>query len=182
MRKRIIALLLMIVMICMGILMGNRRSLDKLRDETEKKFVNGMSGDGYSIQNDLDKILADSYNLYTVAKNNLNETDLLMKKMLSAREQLAESITPSEKFAANERLLEAVTALYYKNKEAPGLTEAQAGLAAQFYTEIISRNSTIKNDGYNDAARKYNGILKEFPVSLIKPLTRVEPLELFAAE
>ncbi|MDD4773187.1 MAG: LemA family protein [Eubacteriales bacterium] len=181
MRKRITALLLMIVMIFMGILIGSRRSLERLRDETEKIFVDGVSGDGYSIQSDLDKILADSYNLYTVAKNYLSLTDPLMEELLSARQRLAESTDPSEKFNANESLLEAVTALYFKNKEAPGLTEAHAKLAAQFYTEIVSRNGTIKNDGYNEAARKYNGTLKNFPVSIIMTLIRVEPLELFAA-
>lgn len=182
MRKRIAALLLMIVMICMGVLIGSRRSLEKLRDETDKVFFSGVFNDGYSIQSDLDKIIADSYNLYTVAKNYIGEADPLITGLLSARDELAKAVTPSEKFKANEKLLEAVTALYFKNKEASGLTESHSSLAAQFYTEILSRNSTIKNDGYNDAARKYNGVLESFPVLYIAPLTGIKPAELFAPD
>ncbi len=182
MRKRITALFLMVLMICTGVLIGSRRSLDKLREETDQVFFSGVLNDGYSIQSDLDKIIADSYNLYTVSKNYIGETDLLITGLLSARDELNKALTPSEKFKANEKLLEAVTSLYFKNREASALTESHANLAAQFYTEILSRNSTIKNDGYNDAARKYNAVLKSFPASLIAPLAGVKPVELFASD
>lgn len=182
MRKRITALLLMTVMICTGILIGSRRSLEKLRDATDQVFFSGVLNDGYSIQSDLDKITEDSYNLYTVAKNYIGETDPLITGLLSARDELTNAVTPSEKFKANEKLLEAVTALYFKNKEASGLTETHSRLAAQFYTEILSRNSTIKNDGYNDAARKYNAVLKSFPASYLAAFTGVKPAELFASD
>lgn len=179
MRKRMVALLLMILMICSGVLIGTRKSLDELKNKTDKSFINGVENDGYSIQNDLEQITADSYNLYTVAKNYLTESDSFITGLLASRDALSDARTPSEKFIANEKLLEAVTALYYKIKEAE-MTETHSKLAAQFYTQILSCNSTIKNNSYNDEVRKYNSILESFPTRFVAPLIGVKPAELFA--
>lgn len=179
MRKRICAMLLMIVMVCTAVLSGGWRSLNKLKSETETVFFNGVSGDGYSIQGDLDMIIAQSFNLVTIAKNYFNENDETMTELLSARDALCAALTPAEKYKANMKATETAVTLYDKLKNASGFTEIHKKLAAQDYTEILSRNSTIKNNGYNDAARKYNSVIQDFPASFIAPLVGVRPAELF---
>lgn len=138
-----------------------------------------MSGDGYSIQSDLEIIIDQSFNLATIAKNYYDETDENITALLSARDSLSAAQTPSEKYTANDRLTETAANLYDKIRNAAGLTESHKKLAAQFYTEILSRNSTIKNNGYNTAARKFNAVLKSFPSSFIAPLTGIRPAEVF---
>lgn len=179
MRKRICAMLLMIVMVCTAVLFGGWRSLNKLKSETETVFYNGVSDDGYSIQGDLDMIIAQSFNLVTVAKNYFNENDATVTELLSARDALSDALTPAEKYKANMKLTETAVTLYDKFKSASGLTDIHKKLAAQDYTEILSRNSTIKNNGYNDAARKYNSVIQEFPASVIAQLVGTRPADLF---
>jgi hypothetical protein len=166
-------------MVCIAVFFGGWRSLNKLKNETETIFYRGVSNDGYSIQGDLDTIIAQSFNLVTIAKNYINENDETIMDLLSARDILISALTPAEKYKANMKVSETAVILYDKLKSASGLTEIHKKLAAQDYTEILSRNSTIKNNGYNDAVRKYNLVIQDFPVSFIAPLVGVKPAELF---
>lgn len=177
--KRIVAVIVMLLLIASAVLLGTQRSLSKMKRELDAVFENGVDGDGYSIQSDLDIIMDQSWNLLTVAGNYYSSDDERIMALKTAYTELSEAKTVGEKSAADRAVTEAVTVLYDALKNEPSLTDAHAKLIGQYYTEIQSRNQTIANDGYNDAARGYNEELSGFPAVFIAPLLGIEEAELF---
>ena len=169
----------MVALIFGSVLLGTWRSLSALERELEVVFMRGVDGDGFSIQNDLVEIIAESYNLMTVAKKRMPEDSAEIAALAAARDALISAGSPTKKYAANLKVYEASTELYQKFKDAAGVTEADMNLAKRCYAEIQSRNDTMKNDGYNAEARKFNEKIKGVPAVFIAPLVGISPAELF---
>lgn len=180
MKTRPVAALIMVLLIIAGCYIGGFKALSKLSNEVEQVFANGADNDGYSIQRDLDEILAQSYNLVTIAKNYYEENSAEIMSVLDSRNSLSKAETPSVKYNCNQKLYESITELYFKLKDEKTLTETHKKLAFQYYTEILSRNDTIMNDSYNETVRKYNKMLTGFPTSFISMILGFKPAELFS--
>ncbi|MFA6949007.1 MAG: LemA family protein [Eubacteriales bacterium] len=180
MKNRAVAALLMLAMMFGGIYIGGRRSLGNRYDKVAGAFENGVLDDGYSIANDLEEIKAQAYNLCTIAKKFLPEDNAEIKAAENARAALMSAVGISDKYVKNYQLYEAVVALYADLKAEASFTGSQADMAKIAYGEIESRNDTIKNDGYNAAAKDFNDIRNGFPTAFIAALCGIKSAEYFS--
>lgn len=176
--KTPVAAIIMIAVIILSALFGCRRSLLKEQKTVENYFFNGIDGDGYSIQNDLETICATSVNMKTIASRYIEVTDPLITEMTNARQALTDAHTVSEKYTAAMNLYDAVTTLY--NSLDPNMMNStDKGFRASLYDDITSAMQRISHNGYNDAAREFNSILESFPAKYIAKLVGIEPAQLY---
>lgn len=176
--KTPVAAIIMIAVIILSALFGCRRSLLKEQKTVENYFFNGIDGDGYSIQNDLETICATSVNMKTIASRYIEVTDPLITEMTNARQTLTDARTVSEKYTAAMNLYDAVTTLY--NSLDPNMMNStDKGFRASLYDDITSAMQRISHNGYNDAAREFNSILECFPAKYIAKLVGIEPAQLY---
>ncbi len=175
----ILAVILMIILVIASSFIGTWRTFSKMKSDLDEMFINGIEDDGFSIQNDLNQIVFESFNLITVAKNYYPETDDSLILVSETRDNLISAQTPSEKYASNIKLTQAVTELYYKIKSTENIRDDYLNLAKQYYTEIQSRNDTMKNDGYNSEAKKFNDNLSKIPAVFFAPILGFDKAELF---
>ena len=178
-KKRAVAVVLMVLMILAAVYLGTFKSLKKLEHNLETDFLQGVDRDGFSIQNDLDIIVAQCYDLLTVSKNYVSTDNEDYRALENARTQLQTAVTVAEKSQANDLVYSAFGTLYFKVKDDPAITDTHKRLIAQYYTEVQSRRDTIRGDGYNESARRFNDILSQFPVNLIYPLTGISKASTF---
>lgn len=168
----------MIVAILLSILFGSYRSLSSEARKAEAVFYNGIDGDGFGINNDLNLRLDASYNFITIAKKYLDANDPAIRSVLEARTALSDANVPSQKYDANIMLTEACTDLGEKllTKE---LSERDEIYRKGFLTEMDSRNDIISHDGYNKVAGDFNALLDAFPANILSRIVGIKPLALF---
>lgn len=177
-QNRMIAAVIMVLLIVVGMVAGTTRTLRDMRSDAQQVFYSGETGDGLGIQRDLDERVDLSYNLLTIAKKYMSETDWEIKAVEDARKGLEESYTPSEKYAANKKLTEAVTELYNVLGEKE-LSESDERYRQRLHTDMNSRNDTIANDPYNKIATEFNEKLEAFPAKYFAQLTSVDKIDLY---
>lgn len=177
-KKPKIAVAAMILMILCSAIFGNYRSLLQLSHKVEAVFYQGEQGDGLGIQNDLEKRIDLAYNMVTIARKYLPESDQALNGVLIARETLLQAKSPAEKYKANQRLTEATTDLSAKLAELK-LSATDERYRASLYQDLSSRNSIMSHDNYNNVAEDFNQVLRSFPSNVINLVFRVEPAELY---
>lgn len=170
------AILSVVILISIGI--GSSRSLGAIADKATDVFNNGVSGDGFSIANDLNSRIYASVNLVTVAQKYLGETDPAIQKLLSAKTDLADAKTPSEKFDANLRLTEAAANLNEQLLSAP-LSDKDISYRKGLMAELESYNIRMTRNEYNRLAEEYNALLGHFPANVLSMVLGIRPLEVF---
>lgn len=169
----------MIIAILLSGLLGGRRSLLKVQKEVEDYFFNGSSGDGYSIQDDLEYIGATANNFKTVAVRYIANDDPLITSLTEARVALTSAKTISDKYLAAANLSDAVSALH--DSLAPDkMNSTDKGFRASLFDDIKSAVQRISHNGYNDAAREFNSLLESFPAKFIAKLVGIGPVQLYA--
>lgn len=179
-KKRPIAILIMIAAILLGTLIGCWRSLTAEKQKVEDCFYSGSLGDGYSIQSDLEYINATAGNLKTVALRYLAADSPAITELNSARSALIEAETVKEKYIASISLYEAVTNLH--GALDPGeldMNSTDERFRSSLYDDISSAMQRISHNEYNDAARAFNSALGGFPAALISGLIGLQPAQLF---
>ncbi|WP_426350004.1 LemA family protein [Alloiococcus sp. CFN-8] len=175
-----IAIAVMLLMIAISIPFGGYRSLNKLYNQVNRAFYQGVDGDGLGIENDLNNRIDNSYNLVTIAKKYIDADNAVIENTLDARDSLVNSKSISDKYKANLRLTEAVEELYTAlGAEELKLTDQDKSYRRSLYSNLTSRNDTISHDGYNDKAAEFNNILEGFPASLISRVVGINKAELF---
>ncbi len=177
--NRRLAIFGMAALILISLFVGAARALSPLRSTAEQAFYNGVEGDGYGIENDLSRRAELAYNLTTVAKRYMDADAAEITALLDARDALNSAAAVSEKYDANDALTAAADNLYTA-LGAFELSDADVRYRESIRTDLRSRNETIRGDGYNGLARKYNERLSSFPVSLFGRLLGFRTLELFA--
>ncbi len=177
-KKQSTAIAVMILMIVAAALYGGHSSLSDLRDRAEQVFYLGEAGDGIGIRSDLQERADSAYNLVTVARRYLPETDESLQGVLLARQALDQAASVSEMAKADQALEEAVKDLLSKLEEV-NLAEKDAPYPQRLYDSFRSRGDTISHDPYNRHAAEFNETLSEFPANLFSRLTGVKELELF---
>lgn len=176
MHKRPVALLFCAAMILLSVLLGGRASLLDLRAAAEDVFYDDPAR--YGIQYDLAEIQAQSFNLTVVAGRYPQSDGLLADAVLEYRDHLEQAQSPRGKYRAAQALAAAARQLGQELQTAE-LSDQDRTLVQKCLLEIDSRQRTIQNSGYNQAAMQYNRALGQFPASLIRTLTGVQPLELY---
>jgi hypothetical protein len=178
MENRKVAIPIMILMILVALIFGSQRSLSALRQEAATVFLMGEAGDGIGIQNDLNERTVIAYNLVTVGRKYLNESDAQLQNVLTAITALQEADSPSVKYQANQQLNQAATDLYNELKKL-NLSKVDAPYPDRLFDNFNSRNSTISHDPYNQIAAGFNQKLEVFPASVLSKLVFVSRLELY---
>ena len=173
--NRRVAVLGMAVLIVLAAFFGVSNALSPLRKSAQQAFVDGTTG----ISKDLDDRIAAAYNLTVVAGRYLDGSDPALAGVLSAREELIAAKSVSEKYRANIRLTDAVSALYEKLGTLP-LSEQDAKYRRSLDADLRSSNEIISHSAYNRLAAEYNEALSAFPASALGRLIGYRALELFA--
>lgn len=164
------------VILASGVL-GCRRSLLSVRKTAEDRFYNG-DGDGSSIQSDLEYIGATANNLKTIAVRYIDSNDKTITDLTEARAALASTKTISDKYAAAQRLYDAVTALH-DALDPDKMNSTDKNFRSSLYDDIRSAMQRISHSDYNDAAREFNSLLDRFPAKLVADVAGIEPLPLY---
>lgn len=167
-----------IILVFLSMIVGAARTLGPLRREAQQAFYTGVEKDGFGIANDLEKRLELSYNLVTVARRYLDDSEPEVKAVLDARSKLADADSVKEKYLANLELTDATQALSDTMQTCP-LSDTDEGYRRSIAADLNSRNDIISRDGYNGMAAAYNEKLSAFPASLFGRLAGLSSLELF---
>ncbi|NLB15583.1 MAG: LemA family protein [Clostridiales bacterium] len=169
---------IMIAAIILSLMIGCLRSLMPEYLKVQKVFKNGAYGDGFSITTDLSKLGESARNMAALAEQAIGETENI-KAVKQARDALDNAKSVKDKHAAYMTLTYASEKLYSEAIDDERLSETQAKLIKQCYTDIQSRILTIKGDEYNEMAEDYNKKVSKFPARYIGLLVGVREAELF---
>ena len=112
-----------------------------------------------------------------LAEQAIGETENI-KAVKQARDALDNAKSVKDKHAAYMTLTYASEKLYSEAIDDERLSETQAKLIKQCYTDIQSRILTIKGDEYNEMAEDYNKKVSKFPARYIGLLVGVREAEL----
>ncbi|MGI5971058.1 MAG: hypothetical protein ACOX7P_04965 [Oscillospiraceae bacterium] len=174
-KQPVAAWVILVVAAVLCIIFGGGRSLKNERSRIEDVFYNGVKGDGISIAGDMNKRATVAEKLASLADNYGVATQALESAIKSCKE----SGGPSELAEGNAALEKAVFSVYNALANAD-LTKADQKSARSLYDEFNSRGNTMKNDGYNALAEKFNTkTIREFPAGIIARIRRIKPLALF---
>ncbi len=177
-KNRKIAIRITVFIVLLSILIGSHFSLIKLRDETLLIFYSGEEKNGKGIQQDLEYITDQCFNLTVVAGRYMDKEDKRIREVVRKRDLVNSAATPGDKYEAKEELLVSAMNLY----EALGsmnLEERDQYYRDSFVVNVESRQLIISHSSYNECAMDYNKCLKRFPANVLRRITFVKPLELF---
>ncbi|GAB6087434.1 LemA family protein [Alkaliphilus crotonatoxidans] len=177
-QRRKNAQILTTIIVIFTILIGFRSSMGKLRTQAESIFYLGEEQNGVGIQQDLEAIMAECYNLTVVAGRYLEKDDARIQAVMDKREALSQAKTPDTKYDAVQELIFSSEELYRALEPLP-LSDRDQGYRNGFLAEINSRQLIIERSSYNEYAIAYNKKLKAFPANILKIVTSVAPLELY---
>lgn len=177
-KKTPVAIFIMLITILLSGLFGCQKSLLKLQKNAEDFFYSGEDGDGNSIQSDLEYIGATANNLKTIALRYIDADDARIKDLNSARSALTSSKTISDKYSASQTLFDAVTALY-DCLDPNEMNSTDKSFRSSLYDDIKSAMQRISHNSYNDVAREFNSLLKQFPAKAIAELMGIKEIQLY---
>ncbi len=177
-KNRKIAIRITIFSVLLSILLGSHFSLIKLRDETLQIFYSGEKMNGKGIQNDLEYIADQSYNLTVVASRYMEKDDERIAEVLKNRDLINSAVTPGDKYQAKEKLMVAAMNLY-EDLGSMNLEEKDQYYRDSFTVNVESRQIIISHSSYNERALVFNKCLKRFPANVLSRITFVKPLELY---
>lgn len=178
--KTPVAILIMVVVILASGTLGCRRSLLAARKNAEDYFYNNLAEDGYneSIQNELTRISGYAINLKSIAIRYIDSNDKMITDLIEARKNLDSTELISEKYAAVQRLFDAVTTLH-DALDPDKMNSTDRNFRSSLYDDIRSAMQRISHSDYNDAAREFNSLLEHYPAKFIAKIAKVEPLQLY---
>ena len=168
--------LTVLIVIC-SILSGAARSLGGLRTEAEEFFTGGADG-GKGIEHDLERIVANSYNLVTIARRYFENDNVVLAAVVNNRVALMEADSPKEKHHAAVNLIFSARFLAAEIKETD-IKLSDIDYAEECIVNIIASEKVISISGYNQAARAFNETISRFPANILRLLVGIGPLELY---
>lgn len=178
-RKKSVAVTIMIIMILAGILGGGYFSLARAQDRAEQTFYSGES----SLQTLLDQRMEAAQNLIYIGKqyNSQQESEsrhVEVDTVSAAVETLYQSQTPSEKYDASTHLKDAVTDLYI-SLQGTDLKDSHGQTADEIYEAFQNQSELSLAETYNKAASDFNVQLQQFPANILNMLYRFQEADLY---
>ncbi|MDR1117279.1 MAG: LemA family protein [Oscillospiraceae bacterium] len=167
------AVFLTALMVIFAMLFGVSSSLGGMRNEAENLFYDGMG-----IEYDLERIIANSHNLLTVAKRYIGEDEQVMRDVADAREALSTAVSPAKKYEAELLLAQSASSLADALEE-KRISDKDLTYVKECRINITSHEMTIASNGYNHAARSFNAELGSFPANILGFFAGLRPLELY---
>lgn len=176
-KRRLIAMLVMVLIILVGTVTAGRNTLDDLRWDAMQVFYSGICYDDAGIYGELDNRIASAGELVELAKTHRLENRLEVKTVQSACENLEQAYSPAGWYEENERLSAACDDLLTV-LPASDWSEEDQQQVERLAAELQSANERISQSPYNEKAAEFNRILEQFPAKILKG--GVEKLEFFA--
>ncbi len=176
-KRRLIAVLVMVLIILLGTVTAARNSLEDLRWEAMQVFYSGIRYDDSSIYDELDNRIAAAGELVELAKTYQLESRPEVKTVQSACENLEQAYSPAGWYEENERLSAACDNLLTVLPTSDWSEEDRLQIE-RLTVELQSANERISQSPYNEKAAEFNRILEQFPAKILKG--DVEKLEFFA--
>lgn len=181
--NRKLSCILMITIILLSTLLGSRRSLMKLRNETIDIFYEGVTlEDGTKekgIQEDLNDIVSRCSTLVGIAKKYIQSDEMYLADEVS---ELSLSLTETEdiqkKYQILTKLESSVNQLYYALEDENMSTNNKNSAMIVMY-DISSFIEITGHNEYNQYAQKFNQQLNTFPASLLSKCTFVKEVPTF---
>ncbi len=173
-----VGVILMVGLIVLGTFFGAWRSLGKLENRVSQAFYEGVEGDGFCIQADLDERVILANNLATIAARYLPANDASLAALRADASALSQESDIARKYAKNAALSQSA-ALVGDALAVLTLSESDARYVKSIRADLQSRNDTMANDGYNALADDYNNTLRAFPANLLSALLPVKPAPYF---
>ena len=163
-KKNVIAVLFMVLMIVIAIPTGMLHSIDDLRSEHE--------GSHNAVSQGLNTRADTAQNLVTIAEKYVDQ-DLNLETCIDwvdyytqeSINQDTEHFTKEVK-EANTRLTDAVQELYDELKKVE-LSEKDQDYPDQLLALMKSEQDKIERSSYNDDAREFNQLIRNFPLNLV---------------
>ena len=177
-KKMRIAVLVCVLVILVSTFVSARSGVAKLVRTASDAFVEGTDGSGYSIYSDLQKRVALSRNLRTVALRYIDSSDPLIADLASAADLLEGERSPEKAYEANQALSDAASAV---DRKLSGLelTATDENYRIGIMTDLASYSSTIAHDGYNELVRSVKDELSRFPANIFSKIGFVGGVEYF---
>jgi len=175
-----IAIIIMFIMIVTATLFGSYRSLNKMYQEVNNVFYDGIHQDGDSIANDLSTRVDAANNLITIAdKYNENIPSSLISDVREAIETLSNATKLSAKYTANQLLTSTTDSLILYLESSSTISQKDTEYMIGFKATLVSRSNTIARDPYNQMVEEYNQVLESFPANLLSKITGIKQAESF---
>lgn len=179
-KKRPIAILIMVAAMVLSAFIGGVRSLAAERSRIEESFYAAVSDAGDSIQGELEWIANTASQFKLIAGRYLDEDDPYLAQLDDQRRQLSDAETAGEKREAVNALYSTVTALYDALDPAVyKMNSIDKSYRTSLYDDISSAMQRIEANAYNAEASEFNALLDDFIPSIIASLAGIQPLELF---
>lgn len=163
-KKRSVAILVMVVLIVLSILIGINRSFYTVRKELTDEYYRSA----YGIQSQLDRRIEASNGLVGLAEGQVEEA--VLTRLKEDVEALRNADSPSEQFDANSLLSGSFNAV----ASALNLPESN-----EFYQDFEEAQDAIQNSRYNQQAAEFNETRSSFPACVLSWVIFSGPLEEF---
>ncbi len=177
-KNKIFALFLMIIMILSSIIFGSYRSLTEFSKQTQEVFYKGENNDGISIQNSLDQRLNAAYDLISLGRKHFGVNDDVVKEVSTARDNLIQASSPSEKYIANNLLTEATDKLCSK-LDIKKITDSDSKTLSNIEIKLDSANDSINQNKYNQCVENFYYQLNSMPASFFNKIFEIEQVEFY---
>ena len=179
-KKRPIAILIMLGAMVLSVFIGGRRSLQAAREEIMEYFYTGSDGSSYSIQDDLEYISATAGNLKTVALRYMDGSDPYIVQLNDSRATLDDAQTPEEKADAANQLFGVVSALYAHLDPAEyRMNSTDKSFRSSLYEDISSAMQRIAENEYNTLAEEFNDMLETKLTGTIAKFTGIGKVPIY---
>ena len=183
-RKRSVATVIAIVVVCLATLMSVHRSLGSASRKIADSFYDGVTYDGYlhkSIYSQLELRSGAAAGLAAIGAN-YNELETDTDTLRTARNNLAATMDGGDiaaMYKANAQLQTACDAFLTAAGNA-SLSSRDSDGVEQYRSTLNGAQSVIAEAGYNESVRAFQrSHLERFPASLLAPLAGIEPPVLF---
>ena len=180
-KNRKFAVLITVTVAVLATLIGVRGSLNRLAEDTEKMFYDGvyLKEDGYKqpgLNPQLEICAQTALNFATVMANNPELTGEA-EALLSAQRKFMDAKSIREKYTANASMQSAFEALT-KKAESAGLSQQETDAMSKHTSTFRGAQTMIQSSEYNKQAQSYMDDASNF-VRLLKPFLFVKSPQIF---
>src|SRR5574344_103597 len=121
-------------------------------------------------------------NLVSTVKGYVKHEEKVISDITTARENLVNAKSATEKSEANQNLTSAINALYVVVENYPDLKANTTFINLQDELAGTENRIAVARKNYNETAKEYNTSIKKFPGSIIASLFKFEDVDYFEAK
>lgn len=161
----------------LALTLGPVNTVRRAAAPAREMFYRGEEGDGIGVNSDLERLADCAANLAVIGEK-YDEAEKLAAEAKKAAQAVREAEKPAKKAKAAQKAGEAFEKLDKKLGEA-ALTDKDAEYRAGLQASVKGVRDTLRRDGYNELAAKYNRMIRQFPASLAQLLVTGGELPVF---